>query len=392
MMSKKPKSPRPEREENPEWDKKEEDTFAWDPVAKDETTEDEMLYITEKETPSENGNDSDGFGVDLPTPTTDYISGNDDFEKSEPSQREPEYPNPNPPIVNPISFPPSPVIFYDPERTYFFIFGPGSVGKTVLIGSIYRYLKNIRGLKGDKLSNINDVNKPHEKKGNELLNEITKSNHEKIFVQGSNLITDSEPVPRHINLRFEPVQRKKPPFEFCFMDIAGENLEYLSFDSYNELPPSINVYLEKLPKENLCIIYIIDPECSKLDKVGQEQLFDAFLHKLDANKHDDTPILLLVSKWDLVKDYKDAEDFLKNEYESIWATVNQTGRDFTISEFSIGEVNDDNIDEKIIEKYDPSYPEKVFRWMYKTQLNVDLDDETINKESTFTRFIKKYLK
>lgn len=380
MMSKKPKSPRPEREENPEWDIKEKDEI-----------------ITEKETPSENGNDSDEFGEDLPTPTTDY----DGFEKPEPSQREREYPNPNPPIVepisfphppivDPISFPPSPAeILYDPERTYFFIFGPGSVGKTVLIGSIYRYLKNIRGLKGDKLSNINDVNKPHEREGNKLLNEITKSNHEKIFVQGTNLITDSEPVPRHINLRFEPVQRKKPPFEFCFMDIAGENLEYLSFDSYNELPPSINAYLEELPKENLCIIYIIDPECSKLDKVGQEQLFDAFLHKLDANKHDDTPILLLVSKWDLVKDYKDAEDFLKNEYESIWATINQTGRDFTTSEFSIGEVVEENT---IIEKYEPRYAEKVFRWMYKTQLNVDLDDGTINKESTFTRFIKKYLK
>lgn len=278
---------------------------------------------------------------------------------------------------------------YAPERSYFFVFGPSAVGKTVIIGSIFRYLKQVRGVLGDKLMNINKGKELHEIRGNQLLNELTETNIENKFPRGTAIVTALHSIPRHINFKFTPARHKKPEFEFCFMDMAGEDLAKIDFSNKGgKLPLSIRTYVEDLPKENLCFIYVIDPLFEAAKKIEQTQLFEAFIHLIDNNNHDDTPILLLVSKWDTVKEYDDVTDYLKNEFEDIWGYVNQVGRKFSLAEFSIGSVTNQNT---TIATYNPEYPERVFKWMYKTQTGVDLEDKTKGgSDNWLTRLINKF--
>lgn len=276
---------------------------------------------------------------------------------------------------------------YDPNRSYFFIYGPNSVGKTVIIGSIYEYLNTKRSLKGDKISNINGNTLPHEILGNQLLNEFIEKRLNNSFPKGTFSVQTEYPIPRHLNFKFSSANPKKPEFEFCFMDMSGEDLSKINFNSEKKLPPSIKTYIEDVPKENLCFFYVIDPTFLSADKIKQNQIFTAFIQMIDTYNHDDTPIMLLVSKWDAVQGYKDEAEYLENEFPSIWAATHQAGRNFTVGSFSIGEVID-----KQIKKYDLSYAEKVFKWMYKTQTGKDLDDTVKNKPNNWlSRILEKYL-
>lgn len=280
---------------------------------------------------------------------------------------------------------------YEPNRSYFFIFGPLSAGKTVIISSIYDYLSTYRSADfGDTLENLNRNYVPYERKGNELLNEFTERSENDQFPDGTSMIGrvgDTIRIPRHLNFRFEPAG-KKPDFELCFMDMSGEDLENIDYDSDRPLPPSIKTYVEDLPKENLCFIYVIDPlnEGRNSSKISQIQLFNAFVNLMDQNGHGETPVLLLVTKWDAVEDYEDVESYLRNEYKKIWGIIQQAGRNFTFAEFSIGDV--DKNTKEIIE-FDPSYPERVFSWMYKQQMGIDLN-EPEKKSGRFWAWLKKF--
>lgn len=272
---------------------------------------------------------------------------------------------------------------YDPNRSYLFIFGPPSAGKTVLIGSIIKYLKVYRSQKhGDTLKNKNNSEIKHEYEGNRLWRELTEANIQNKFPTGTQAIAAAKamvnlPVPRHINLHFHPAS-SHPDFEFCFMDLSGEDCSKIDYESGGKLHWSIRTYLEDVPKKNMCFIYVLDPKCEQKTNDEQTALFEAFIDTLDSNEHTSTPVLILVSKWDLYKNsYNNVEEYLKTEFEDIWGVANQSMRNISYAEFSIGEVEKER-NERIL-CFDPSYPERVFNWFYKTKtgksLSVDNESE-----------------
>ena len=268
---------------------------------------------------------------------------------------------------------------YDPNRSYLFIFGPSSAGKTVLIGSIIKYLKTYRSqTHGDTLQNRNRPEIKHEFEGNRLWRNLTEANIQNTFPKGTQRLEASRallnlPVPRHINLHFRPAS-KLPDFEFCFMDLSGEDCNSIDYEDEGQLHWSIRTYLEDVPKNNMCFVYVVDPKCEESSCEEQTALFEAFIDTLDANEHTSTPLLILVSKWDLFKgNYSSVELYLKSEFQDIWGVANQAMRNITVAEFSIGNVETER-NQRII-TFDPSYPERIFNWFYKTQTNHSLLEE-----------------
>lgn len=280
---------------------------------------------------------------------------------------------------------------YHHDRSYFFIFGPSTSGKTVIISSIIRYLKSYRNRKhGDTLKNINNDELVHEKEGNRLWKELTETNINNQFPKGTSVVGASKmPIPRHLNLHFIP-SNGLPDFKFCFMDMAGEDLSKIDYDSYKTLPKGIKTYIEDVENKNLCFIYVLNPDSDLQSKANKVSLFEAFIDLLDKNGHTNTPLLLLVSKWDKIKNnYSCIDEYLENEFDSIWGRIHEKVRDITIAEFSIGEVDSSN---KNLIKYDPSYAERVFNWMYKNQMGHNLDGKTDAKPMSLIEKILKYFK
>lgn len=298
-------------------------------------------------------------------------------------------PDPEPP---PLPKPPEVdnVIEYHPDRSYFFIFGQGASGKTVLISSILYYLRTIRPNSfGDTIKNINNPDLKHEREGNKLWKELSQTIFTKKFPKGTTTIQNQNPIPRHINANFIP-NSKSSEFKFCLMDMAGEDLERIDYESNQNLPTSIIKYIKELPKKNICFIYVLNPDDQYFSNEKKLGLFEAFIDTLDANEHTDTPILLLVTKWDTIKnEYLDAKDFVKKEFNPIWGTLNNSERNIKIGEFSIGEVIGDNPTATDFETFDPTFPERVFNWMYETQKGVSLNEKNKGFFEKILDFFKK---
>ncbi|PJX22784.1 hypothetical protein CAP47_07090 [Psychroflexus sp. S27] len=274
---------------------------------------------------------------------------------------------------------------YNDESSYLFIFGPGSSGKTVLISSILYYLDSTRSVNyGDTLKNLNDPSKKHEREGNKLWKELKTTLFDNKFPRGTAQVQVSNPFPRHINAHFEPANKELNNFQFCLMDMAGEDLHSVDYESEESLPDSIRVYIEQMPKSNICFVYVLDPNSDIYEKSEQLSIFSAFIDLLDKNDHTETPLLFLVTKWDTIEDnYNDVEEYIKSEYPPIWGKLNQQARDISYSKFSIGKVNEDN-DE--IKKYSPEHAEKVFNWFYKKQTGSAIVGENKKRRGFLKRF------
>ena len=280
---------------------------------------------------------------------------------------------------------------FDSDRSYVFIFGPSNVGKTVIIGSLLKYLKSYRGREhGDTLKNINNKDVPWEREGNILWKDLTIANTNNRFPAGTSTIGATSnfrnnPAPRHLNLHYLPA-RNIPEFKFCFLDIAGEDLEKLDYESSRPLPKTIETYIEDVPKQNMCFIFVVDPQCATATKDQQIVLFDAFIETLDSNDHTETPLLILVSKWDtLKKQFENVQEYLEAEFEDVWGVANQVNRNISVAEFSIGEV--DVLENRPL-NFDHSYPERVFNWLYETQMGTSLKEEDDETESFISRLLK----
>jgi GTPase SAR1 family protein len=368
--------------------------------------------------PQENTGDTTGYpigdstddSIDDTFPDEDVWC--DDIEDTEPTSSDDEYeeedvfphfpddetegdtgdftPDPEPPPL-----PNTPevdnVIEYHPDRSYFFIFGQGASGKTVLISSILYYLRAIRSDRySDTLVNINNSDLKHESEGNRLWSELSRTIYTRTFPRGTTTIQNQNPIPRHINAHFTP-SSNSPEFKFCLMDMAGEDLEKVDYMSNQRLPDSIKTYIKELPKENICFIYVLNPEDQYYSNEKKLALFEAFIDSLDANEHTNTPLLLLVTKWDTIKDeFSSAEEFVKSVFNPIWGTLKQEQRKINIGEFSIGVVNGNDPAATNFETFDPTYPERVFKWMYKTQTGVNLDGNTEKEKSLFQKLLDSF--
>ncbi len=90
---------------------------------------------------------------------------------------------------------------------------------------------------------------------------------------------------------------------------------------------------------------------------------------LDKKGHRNAPLLFIVSKWDTVSaEYGSAADFLKEKAAMVWGRLNESDRNVTILNFTIGQARGARF------SYNPESSEKMFNWMYKAQMGIDLGE------------------
>lgn len=289
-------------------------------------------------------------------------------------------------------------VYYD-DRSYFFVFGPRTAGKTVIISSLISYLNDFRNVEnGSSTICLNNSSVQHEKIGLELYNEVMEMQYNNEFPKGTlNIASRKEysygDVPGHVDLRYIE-SGDQDNFDFCLMDMAGEDLQKIKVELDEPLPESIRTYIEDVPKKNMCFLYVLNPDetIDQESKAKKAALFNSFIQLLDSRDHTSTPVLILVSKWDTIENqFNDASEYIKMEFPSIWGKSNEGARDITITSFSYGKVED----AKPV-KFNPKDAKKVFEWMYKTQ-NQGYDEgqysnKTRRKPSGLQSFISKILK
>lgn len=402
-MSRPRKSPKPKEEDNPELTSKtnkdtseKEETNPFSEENVEETYQDDEEIKSEEEVDINTDFDNDNFedidfiikdNFDPPS-----LEGDIGIDTPPPFPPPPPYNNPE---TEGESNDDGVKYEYDVERSYFFIFGPTTAGKTVIISSLIRYLDDFRGVKGDTLIFQNNDSTPHEIRGQILYNNLTETQIENKFPPPTEKAASTKDrIPTHMNFEFFPANEDSS-FKFCLMDMAGEDLMNIDPSKKEKLPASIKTYIEDVNKDNLCFIYVLNPEDSHiLTKSYKVTLFRTFINLIDQNNHTGTPLLFLVSKWDTVnQNYNDVQSFLEEEYPRIWGVLNQERRNVSYAEFSIGSV--DSSDSKMIEKYDYTYAERVFKWMYNVQVGGSIDCESKKHQTnnsmlkTFTRWRRK---
>lgn len=260
---------------------------------------------------------------------------------------------------------------YDPKSSYFFIFGVRDAGKTMMIGGLFYNLLGGYRL-GDNLENINDHDHDYQKEGTILLDELLIDIPKGSFPKSTRtLISESRIIPRQINLKYGPKDPSKPKFKFTLMDVSGEDLMKVNVNSQHrdeKLDEGIETFL-KLPHNNLAFVCVY-PAQSGLPNSELSSYMRGFLDELDRLKHKSTPMVFVVTKWDLVQDkYDSVDEFFLDRDPIIWNKINEAERKAFTLKFSIGEVN--SASQKF--NFDPTDSNKLFRWMYKTQVGQDLD-------------------
>lgn len=272
---------------------------------------------------------------------------------------------------------------YDPESSYFFMYGINASGKTVILSGLFYNLMAHR--MGDNLKNLNDHNFDYQKRGTVLLDNLMEHVPSGKFPASTTTLEgESQVVPRQINLQFGPKDHSKPEFKFTMMDMSGEDLMKVrvsSDDDNQKLQPGIETFLS-LPHNNLAFICVY-PAHSEKSNHELSSYMRSFLDELDRLGHRTAPILFVVSKWDMVQDkYNSVEDFFLDRDPIMWNKICESERNSATMKFSIGKVSGDSF------KYDPSNSNELFKWMYKTQLGVSLDED-LTDNSGFGRIMKK---
>lgn len=260
---------------------------------------------------------------------------------------------------------------YDPKSSYFFIFGVRDAGKTMMIGGLFYNLYGGYRL-GDNLENINDHQYDYQKEGTILLDELLIDIPNGSFpTSTSTLVSESRMIPRQINLKYGPKDLSKPEFKFTLMDVSGEDLMKVNVNSKHrdeKLDEGIETFL-KLPHHNLAFVFVY-PAQSGLSSSELSSYMKGFLDELDRLKHKSTPMVFVVTKWDLVQDkYDSVEDFFLDRDPLVWNKINESKRDATVLKFSIGDVDVESGNYE----FDPTNSNELFQWMYKTQVEQDLD-------------------
>lgn len=259
---------------------------------------------------------------------------------------------------------------WDENTSYFFMFGVKGAGKSVILSGLFYNILAHR--EGDDLRNKNDHEIEHQDRGTKLINNLLEQVPDGSWPSSTpTLNSESQQVPRQMNMEFLPRDPKKPEFDFCTMDMSGEDLMKLRPGSdYDKarLNDGIEAFLD-LPFQNLAFLCVY-PAYSSVDNAQRlSSYMQSFLDELDRTGHSDTPLLMIVSKWDLVEDgFESPAEFLRQKAPIIYNKLLKPTR--TIMSFSIG-----NVDEaKDIYDYDPTSSNKLFGWMYKTQMGLELDE------------------
>ena len=292
-------------------------------------------------------------------------------KKQEPVEFRPTPPSNMPPVpINPGE------IKFMKDYSCFFMFGVSFSGKSAILSGLFYNLYAHKILAGHSIEKTNDLSIPNQQEGTVLLNELLAAIPRKEFPRRTPELNPTKPLPKQINHVFRPKDKRKPIFKFSILDISGEELEKVDPAKNNggKLKSGIDVFL-KLPENNLafiCVIPAVVP--GHMDQFELSNYILNFLNTIDLKDYRKCPILFIVSKWDTVSSvYSKPEDFLKENAPLIWAKMHEADRDVTIMSFSLGEVETKGHQTKITQ-FKPENSEKLFNWMYKIQMGVELDE------------------
>lgn len=408
MTSRRPQKPKVKKESNPDLvykkptpppideEKSNEDILVV--PNEEDTVGDTPLAIPDKESTSEDGDFDLDFDDDCPSDSSpgkevetppEIIIPDEDFEGtgiSDFNDEENSYPGSE---ADEIPQDPTQIeILYDAESSYFFMYGVRDAGKTVILSGLFYNLMAHR--LGDNLKNLNDHTLDFQKRGTVLLDQLMESVPSGKFPKSTTTLQgESQIIPRQINLEFGPKNKQLPDFKFTMMDMSGEDLMKVKVgsDEDNEkLSPGIESFLS-LPDNNLAFICVYPAE-SGLNNHQLSSYIRGFLDELDRLEHKQTPMIFIVSKWDLVKDkYETIEDFFLDRDPIVWNKICESDRVAAMMKFSIGDVKT-NEDGDACFQYDPSNSNELFKWMYKTQMGVSLDEDLASKHG-FSKFMGK---
>ena len=309
-----------------------------------------------------------------------------DSEDGNPNDTEPYPPIPDtPPDDFPIPEPPMPEppleeerymepveIEYDQDSSYFFTFGVRGAGKSVMISTI---IYNILAHRiGDRLVNTNDDSKDYQLRGTKLFNDMVEGVQAGKWVKStSTLRSENQIIPRQINLKYQPKKKKSQELKFALMDFSGEDLEELRpeyEDRRARLAPGIEAFLN-LPNKNLIFICVYPAVLAGgMEREIHTSYILNFFNEIDRLKKSEVPIIVAVTKWDLVQDqYESAAQFMAENDPMIWSKLNDSQRKATIREFSVGEVLETGRF-----NFDPKYANKLFEWMYYSRTGDELGE------------------
>lgn len=268
---------------------------------------------------------------------------------------------------------PIPALRFEKDTSCFFMFGVKGSGKSVILSGLFYNLYVHKLAAGNSLVKLNDDNIENQRRGSVLLDTMLQSVPKGNWPPSTiPLRSEGKTLPRQINHEFRPRDLSKHVFKFSIMDFSGEDLQKLrsnNEESKSELHQGIDVFLN-LPPQNLAFICVYPASQLNFDNEELSSYARNFLDMLDMKGHRSAPLLFIVSKWDTVSsEFASVSDFLKEKAAMIWGRLNEADRNVTILNFSIGELQGENRF-----KYDPESSEKMFNWMYKAQMGIDLGE------------------
>ncbi len=301
-----------------------------------------------------------------------------------------------PPVPGGKSMPPPPPIIVEELRfrqdySCFFMFGVKGSGKSTILSSLFYYIHTTLLENGHSVLLKNEKDIENQYRGQILLDKMLYEfmNEGKFPNSTPTLMGERSSLPRQINLEFIPqTNLRKPPFKFTMLDVSGEDLERFrpsEEDGPKAVLPGIEVFL-KLPPQNLAFICVYPAHQDDRTHGQLMSYLTAFLNAIDHRGFRDCPVIMIVSKWDMVQETygNDVSRFLKEKARVLYSKLCEGTRNVHIMSFSIGKVQQDAGGTFI---YDSTDGEKLFNWMYEMQLNESL--HTRPSEGIFSIFNSK---
>lgn len=272
------------------------------------------------------------------------------------------------------------------NKHYVLFFGKPASGKTFIIGSILYYMKNVLG-------------------GTVYLDEEKTTDYErKLFSQIQDRFAGEfckDPGGRggrtptgeyfEFHIHFSPKDSTKPPLDIVFVDAAGEHSEdvAVAFSKKNndertgKLPDYLRVILESDVNTKLAFVYdkFLPAQENAATQVSMlDQIFTK-IQLLQRRHKKYFPKILLLAKSDRIES-EDSATVKKYGYS---ATEYAKG---TIPRFANGFFNEDTENNKVIFykmgifsetddlllKFDEECPAKLFKWLYRESLQINLEN------------------
>jgi len=245
------------------------------------------------------------------------------------------------------------------DTNYVFLFGEPAAGKTAVCASLFLHLSSPQEKLGDMEEFRYEDDTRYQKNDLNLLNTIRDAVRNRRFPARTDVGSLS-----HVNIRYRPIKRSKPPISVTFLEMAGDDLQKVEStkDSLGNLPTDIDVFF-KADRDKVSMLFVL--VTSHQNAVKNDKLMVNFLDYIIAQdlRFRDSRILLLISQWDTYVGDKDVKDFIQDRMPFTWSKLGKSTNAYRY--FTLGVIKD--VDgNPYVAKYDEEPARKVFHWIYHT--------------------------